>query len=134
MEIYERIRELRKDYLHLSQEKFGERLGVTRDVIKNIELNLLKRPEQKEPIIKLICKEFDINEKWLREGVGPMKRQLTRDEAIVDWASSLIAYEEDAMPEDLLFAKKFANMLSQLTIDEWKVLAKMAKLMNDEKE
>lgn len=134
MEIYERIRELRKNHLHLSQEKFGERLGVTRDVIKNIELNLLKRPEQKEPIIKLICKEFDINEEWLREGIGPMNRQLTRDEAIVDWAANLITYEEDTMPEDLLFAKKFANMLSQLTVDDWKVLAKMAKLINEEKE
>ena len=37
MEIYERIRELRKDYLNLSQAAFGEKLGVNRDVINNIE-------------------------------------------------------------------------------------------------
>jgi len=30
METYERIRELRKTYLHLSQTEFGERLGVSR--------------------------------------------------------------------------------------------------------
>ena len=47
METYERIRELRKKYLKLSMESFGNRLGVSRDTINNIELNRLKKPEQK---------------------------------------------------------------------------------------
>ena len=34
MEVYERIRFLRKDTLKMSQTAFGERLGVNRDVIK----------------------------------------------------------------------------------------------------
>lgn len=46
METYERIRELRKKYLKLSMESFGNRLGVSRDTINNIELNRLKKPEQ----------------------------------------------------------------------------------------
>ncbi len=62
METYERIRELRKNHLHLSQTEFGERLGVSRSVIKNIELNALARPDQKLSLIKLICKEFSVNE------------------------------------------------------------------------
>lgn len=70
MELYERIRDLRKNHLHLSQEKFAERLGVSRAVIANIELNTLSKPEQKEPIYKLICKEFNVNEEWLRTGIG----------------------------------------------------------------
>lgn len=37
MEVYERIRFLRKDTLKMSQTAFGERLGVNRDVINNIE-------------------------------------------------------------------------------------------------
>lgn len=68
--MYERIRDLRKNHLHLSQEKFAERLGVSRAVIANIELNTLSKPEQKEPIYKLICKEFNVNEDWLRTGAG----------------------------------------------------------------
>lgn len=72
MKIYERIRLLRKEHLHLSQEAFGERLGVSRSVIKNIELDALARPDQKLSLIKLICKEFSINEDWLLNGVGPM--------------------------------------------------------------
>ena len=73
MEIYERIRLLRKEHLHLSQEAFGERLGVSRSVIKNIELDALARPDQKLSLIKLICKEFSISEDWLLYGEGKME-------------------------------------------------------------
>lgn len=72
MEIYERIRDLRKNYLRLSQEAFGKRLGVSRSVINNIERNALARPDQKLSLIKLICKEFSINEDWLLNGNEPM--------------------------------------------------------------
>lgn len=72
MEMYERIRELRKSYLKMSQTDFGEALGVSRSVIKNIELNALARPDQKLSLIKLICKEFNVNEEWLLNGSEPM--------------------------------------------------------------
>lgn len=75
MELYERIRYLRKEHLHLSQEAFGERLGVSRSVIKNIELDALARPDQKLSLIKLICKEFSISEDWLLYGEGEMEVQ-----------------------------------------------------------
>lgn len=72
MEIYERIRDLRKNNLHLSQTEFGERLGVSRSVIKNIEANVLARPDQKMSLYKLICSEFGVNEDWLLNGNEPM--------------------------------------------------------------
>lgn len=72
MEMHERIRELRKTYLKMSQSAFGERLGVSRDVIKNIELNALARPEQKLSLIKLMCKEFSVSEDWILNGNEPM--------------------------------------------------------------
>lgn len=72
MEIYERIRELRKKHLKMSMEVFGKRLGVSRDTINNIELNRLARPEQKMSLYKLICSEFGINENWLLNGTGDM--------------------------------------------------------------
>lgn len=131
MEMYERIRELRKKELGLNQEEFGKALGVSRSVIKNMELNLLARPDQKEPLYRLICSTFNINEKWLREGIEPMYKQLDRDEAIIDWAASLVKDEEDEMSEEMQYAKSFAEMLSKLSVDDWKVLAKMAKLMEE---
>jgi transcriptional regulator with XRE-family HTH domain len=72
MEIYERIRELRKNHLKMSMEAFGNRLGVSRDTINNIEHNRLARPDQKMTLYKLICSEFNVNEDWLLNGTGPM--------------------------------------------------------------
>ena len=75
MEIYERIWELRKKHLKMIQSAFGERLGVNRDVINNIENNRLSRPEQKLSLYKLICSEFNVNEEWLLNGTEPMFAQ-----------------------------------------------------------
>ena len=72
MEMHERIKDLRKNHLKLSQEAFGQRLGVSRSVINNIERNVLARPDQKLSLIKLICKEFSVNENWLLDGAEPM--------------------------------------------------------------
>lgn len=72
METFERIRELRKNHLKMSQTAFGEHLGVNRDVINNIENNRLSRPEQKLSLYKLICSEFNVNEEWLLNGTEPM--------------------------------------------------------------
>ena len=72
MEIYDRIRELRKKHLKMSMEAFGKRLGVSLDVISNIENNRLARPDQKMTLYKLICSEFSVNEDWLLNGNEPM--------------------------------------------------------------
>lgn len=63
-----RIKEIRKEY-GLNQTEFGEKLGVSRDVIKNIELDLNKKGIPYN-IIKLICCTFSINEDWLLYGTG----------------------------------------------------------------
>lgn len=76
MTIAERIKLLRKEILKLSQEAFGEELGVKRDVINNIEGNRLKRPEQKEPLYKLICQKFKVSYDWLMTGEGDMFEDL----------------------------------------------------------
>lgn len=69
--MHDRVKELRKNDLKLSQEAFGERLGVSRSVINNIERNCLARPEQKLSLIKLMCKEFKVNEDWILNGNEP---------------------------------------------------------------
>lgn len=71
MELHERIKALRKNYLHMSQTDFGEKLGVSRSVINNIERNVLARPDQKLSLMKLICSEFNVNEDWLLNGNEP---------------------------------------------------------------
>lgn len=64
--IKERLKSIRKQF-RLSQSALGESIGVSRDVISNIESG---RVEMKDHIIKLICSEFNVNEQWLRTGEG----------------------------------------------------------------
>ena len=65
----ERIRLLREDKA-LSRAAFGEKLGVSGDVINNLERG---RVEPKDHIIKLICAEYSVNEKWLLYKTGEAK-------------------------------------------------------------
>lgn len=71
-----RIRELR-EILGMSRAAFGEMLGVSGDVINNMERG---RIEIKDDRVKLICKVFEVNEEWLRNGTPPMKKSDIEDE------------------------------------------------------
>ena len=64
----ERIKELRKT-LGLTLEKFGERLGVSKVAISLIENGKNTVTDQ---MFKSICREFNVNENWLRTGEGEM--------------------------------------------------------------
>ena len=66
-----RVKALRKE-LSMSQTVFGDKLGATIDVIANIEHERLAKPEQKEPLYKLICKTFNVSYEWLTTGEGDM--------------------------------------------------------------
>ena len=63
-----RVKEIRKT-TKLSQDAFGTRLGITGAGISKIENGHRGLTDQ---MILLICKEFNINEKWLRSGKGEM--------------------------------------------------------------
>ncbi|MBS6786863.1 MAG: helix-turn-helix transcriptional regulator [Lachnospiraceae bacterium] len=63
-----RIKELRKT-LKLTQEEFGSRVGVKGNTIGNYELSL-RNPS--DAIIHSMCREFNVNETWLRSGKGEM--------------------------------------------------------------
>ena len=64
----ERIRAVR-EALGLSQRLFGEKLGVSRDVISNIEGN---RVSPKELFLQHMCEQFKVNRAWLETGNGDM--------------------------------------------------------------
>ena len=64
----ERIKELRKS-LGLTQLEFGEQVGVKANTIGNYEIGL-RTPS--DAVIRAICREFNVNENWLRTGEGEM--------------------------------------------------------------
>lgn len=117
--MYERIKLLRTEQLHMTQTEFGEALGVKRDVINNIENNRLKNPEKQEPIYRLMCEKFNVSEEWLRTGEGEMFVPLTKNQLITEFAADLVM-------EDNTFKKRLFEALAKLNENEWEVLEKLA--------
>lgn len=128
MEISDRIKILRKDSLNLSQEKFAEQLGMSRDMIKNIENNRLKNPDQKAPVYKLICKTFGVREEWLVRGQGEMMQSYDRSEDIARFAADLLKDEEAT------FKRRLVSALSKLDEAGWKALEDLINEINEENE
>lgn len=63
-----RIRELRKS-LNLTMEQFGEKIGVSKSTISNIENGNRNATEH---MVKSICREFNVDYGWLTTGSGEM--------------------------------------------------------------
>lgn len=66
--MHNRIKAVR-EALKLSQREFGERLGVSRDVISNLEYN---RVQPKALLLRHICQLYKVNSHWLESGDGEM--------------------------------------------------------------
>lgn len=112
-----RIRELRKT-LGLTLEKFGNQLGVGKTAISKLENGERSVTDQ---MFKSICREFDVNEEWLRNGTGNMFRTLTRSEIITDFTADLLKGEEES------FQRRFIEALAALDEDDWKTLEKISE-------
>lgn len=93
----ERIKKLRK-ILDLTQQDFADRLGTTRNNIAGYEIG---RRAPSIAVISLICREFNVNETWLRTGKGDM----------------FVLKEEDALDE--LVKKKNLSEADRLLIEKF---------------
>ena len=82
--MHERIRKLRKT-LELTQQEFGKRIGMKRNSIALIEGGR----NTSEQTIFAICREFNVNEHWLRDGTGEMFIEWTRDEQIASFIGGI---------------------------------------------
>ncbi|MDU4476633.1 helix-turn-helix transcriptional regulator [Clostridium sp.] len=69
MEIFERIKYLRKSILKLSQEDFAKKIGLSRSNVGNIEVGRINVTER---VIGDIITQYNVNEEWLRNGTGEM--------------------------------------------------------------
>lgn len=119
----ERLKKLRKT-LDLTQQAFSDKLGVKRNTVGQWEIG---RNEPGDAIIFSICREFNVNEEWLRTGNGEMFIELTRDEQIERFVGDALKSEDDS------FKKKFISMLAALDESDWEVLQKMVELLQQNK-
>lgn len=111
-----RISHLRKT-LKLTRAAFGEEIGVSDSVIKNIEYD---KTEPKPLMIQQICKAYNVNETWLTTGEGEMFVKQSRTDEIAQFVGRTLATTEDT------FQKRLIAALSKLSVEEWEVLEKLA--------
>ena len=69
MNINERIRYLRKNELKMSQDDFSTKIDISRSNLGNIEIGRIAVTDR---VISSICREYNVNEEWLRNGTGDM--------------------------------------------------------------
>ncbi len=111
-----RIRELRKT-LGLTQTEFGKRLGIKQTTVAGYETGG-RTPI--DAVVSLICRQFQVNEQWLRTGEGEMFASRTREEEISCFVEGVLAEESDS------FKKRFIELLAKLEESDWQVLERMA--------
>lgn len=110
----ERIREVRNT-LGLTLEKFGDRLGVTKVAISNIEKGNRNLTEQ---MTKAICREFNVDYMWLTTGDGEMF--IDNDDDFIERIDRIMAGEDEAR-------KNFFKFMLELSDDDIAALDRLMK-------
>ncbi|MDO5299677.1 MAG: helix-turn-helix transcriptional regulator [Clostridia bacterium] len=93
-----------------TQESFGEKIGVSRDMINNFENN---RSEPSESLLRLICRVYHVNYAWLKgeDESAPMFAPEKENERVLD-----------LLDGDNEFAKRTMRVLASLDADQWRLL------------
>lgn len=112
----DRIKMVRKEK-GITQIEFGEAIGIKGNTVTNYE-NGMRTPS--DAVIKSICRVYNVNEEWLRNGTGEMFVEMSRDEELAEFFGKIQCSDDDSFP------KQFMEVLKDLDEDEWEVLAKMA--------
>ena len=114
MPINDRIKLLRKT-LKLSQTDFGKNLGVSRDVINNIDRSTV---EPKPLLLEHICSVYNVNPDWLMHGTGEMFFERDTEDEIADFLAQLMDDDDESI------RKRFILALSKFDGEDWKTVEK----------
>lgn len=119
-----RIYQLRKERLNLSRAKFGAPIGMTDSEIRNIEDG---KTELKDNKIPLICREYNVNEQWLRTGVGDMFLPKSEQDELEALFSEILGSEDSDNVRKL--ARAFAKLTIQQRHEAAELVAALARNM-----
>lgn len=122
--IGERVRYVRKQN-SLTLVEFGNKIGVSAASISAIELSKSNPSDQ---TVRSICREFGVDEIWLRTGAGEPFRPKSRHEAIAEYVGQIVAGKHTET-ETLLI-----ELMAETSVKEWEALAdffrRLAEKMN----
>lgn len=120
----DRIRQLRA-FLGLTQVAFAARIGIKSSAIANYEGG---RNEPIDAVVSLICREFGVNETWLRTGEGEMLVPMNRREEITQALTQMMREEPNPFKEKLILA------LLRIPPDKWTLIEQAARDILSENE
>ena len=112
----ERIKQIRK-LSNLTQQEFADKIKVKRNTVATYEMG---RSIPSDSAIALICREFNVNENWLRNGEGPIYTE--RDGSFTEMLSDIDDSDDD-------FIKNIIKIYMELDEDSKAALKKVAKKM-----
>ena len=117
MTIGERIKKLRK-HLDLTQGDFAKRIGATQNTMTRYETDKIN---PSTAAVTLICREFNVNENWLRTGEGEMFIKRDREDEIAAAVHQLLSGESAE------FKKRLISVLVSLKEEHWEILEDKVK-------
>ena len=102
---------------------FAKKINVSQPFISQVVTGTASPSDR---AIADICREFNVNENWLRTGRGDPYIQLSRDEELAQFFGDVMKGED---PD---FRRRLLSVMSRLTTDEWALLEQMAWKLVDE--
>ena len=117
----ERLLELRK-HLKLNQADFGSKIGLKQTSVSELEKGKNKISDR---VVTDICREYNVSEQWLREGVGPMFRpKKSIHNIIAENAASLI--KSDNIEAQVLMAE-LSSLPPEALVEAYRFMTNVAK-------
>ena len=112
----ERIKQIRKE-AGLTLEKFGKRIGITAASCSTIESGKSNPSTQ---TIRSICREFGVNENWLRTGEGDRCIESTQISKLKHFFNDVL----ETAPDE---RSAFIAALDDLDPNLWPAVAALAR-------
>ena len=112
----ERIKELRKT-LKLTQQEFADRLSLKRNTIATYEMG---KATPSDRTVNDICEKYNVNEDWLRNGIGEMFNELPEEDEVAAYVSELLEDDEGNPLYDII--KEIMHTYSELTLKSQEVI------------
>lgn len=119
----ERIKELRKA-LGLNQTEFGEKIGIKQGSVAGYESGV-RTPL--DSVVLSMCREFNVNEKWLRTGEGEMFLPVPEEDEVASYVAELL--EPDNPFTDLIV--EIMRTYSQLDSKSQEVLLEFSRKLKE---
>ena len=110
----------------MTQKEFAEKIGLKRNSVASYEIG---KNYPMDTVIKSICREFNVNEDWLRTGEGEMFIQLPEEDEVAAYVSDLL--EDDGENPLYLIIKEIMHTYNELSPKSQEILCDFSKRLLD---